>query len=78
MLLNRKKIGFLIVLLLTLFFGNVTACNNGKQNCHREVQKDVDVTRSLEIACALNPSDRNLCNIALIQATIPYQCFSPH
>ncbi|WP_232224672.1 hypothetical protein [Leptospira fainei] len=67
-----------MILLLLSFFGNVTACNTDKQNCHREVQKDVDITQSLELACALNPSDRNLCNLALIQAAIPYQCFTSH
>ncbi|EQA45140.1 putative lipoprotein [Leptospira broomii serovar Hurstbridge str. 5399] len=78
MLLYRKKIGFFTILILLTFFGTAAACNNGKQNCHRQVQKDADITQSLEVACALNPSDRNLCNLALIQAAIPYQCFSAH
>ncbi|TGK22357.1 hypothetical protein EHO61_00825 [Leptospira fluminis] len=74
--------GYLRILSFTVFgillsacvFG--ISCNNGSANCHREVQKDADITKDLEIACLLNPSDKNLCNFAVLQSAIPYQCYA--
>ncbi|TGK12213.1 hypothetical protein EHO60_08090 [Leptospira fletcheri] len=72
----RRILSFIafVVLLSSCVLG--ISCNNGSANCHREAQKDADITKDLEIACLLNPSDKNLCNFALLQSAIPYQCYA--